>query len=86
MLLNDAYQVIDSAITDDFGAFKFKYLPFLKRFYLSAENSNNILDIFSNILVYSKDDNLIKIWNTDIDDMKVNYYVKTLFGHKGAVC
>lgn len=30
-------------------------------------------------------DNLIKIWNTDIDDAKINYYVKTLFGHKGAV-
>ncbi len=61
LLLNDTYQVIDSAITDDFGTFKFKYLPFLKRFYLSAENSNNILDVFNNILVYSNDDNLMKI-------------------------
>lgn len=61
LLLNDAYQVIDSALTDDFGAFRFKYLPFLKRFYLSAENNNNILDVFNNILMYSNDDKLIKI-------------------------
>lgn len=61
VLLNDQYQVIDSAITSDYGTFKFKYLPFLKRFYLSAENSDNILDVFKNILIYSSDDNLIKI-------------------------
>lgn len=61
VLLNDKYEVIDSAITDDFGTFKFKYLPFLKRFYLSAENTDNILDVFKNILIYSSDDNLIKI-------------------------
>jgi outer membrane protein OmpA-like peptidoglycan-associated protein len=61
LLLNDMYEVIDSAVTDDFGAFRFKYLPFLKRFYLSAENKSNILDVFNNILVYSNDDNMIKI-------------------------
>jgi len=61
IMLNDSYQVIDSAITDDFGAFRFKYLPFLKRFYLSAENNENMLDGFSNILIYNKDYNLVKI-------------------------
>jgi len=61
ILLNDNYQVIDSAITDDFGSFKFIYLPFLKRFYLSAENSDNILDVYNNILIYNKDYNLVKI-------------------------
>lgn len=61
LLLNDQYEVIDSALTNDFGAFKFKYLPFLKRFYLSAENRNQSLDLFSNILVYSNEDNLIKV-------------------------
>ena len=61
LLLNDVYQVIDSAYTDNFGTFKFKYLPFLKRFYLSAENTDNILDVFQNILIYSSDANLIKI-------------------------
>ncbi len=61
ILLNDHYEVIDSALTSDLGAFRFKYLPFLKRFYLSAENNNNILDVFKNILIYSSDDNLIKI-------------------------
>ena len=61
LLLNDNYEVIDSAITNDFGAFKFKYLPFLKRFYLSAENNGNILDVFKNILIYSSDEHLIKI-------------------------
>lgn len=61
IMLNDSYQVIDSAITDDFGAFRFKYLPFLKRFYLSAENNENMLDGFTNILIYNKDYNLVKI-------------------------
>lgn len=61
ILLNDNYEVIDSAITDDFGTFKFKYLPFLKRFFLSAENTDNVLDVFMNILIYSEEENLIKI-------------------------
>lgn len=61
ILLNDNYEVIDSALTDNLGTFKFKYLPFLKRFYLSAENTDNILDVFKNILIYSSEDNLIKI-------------------------
>lgn len=61
ILLNDKYEVIDSTATDDFGTFKFKYLPFLKRFYLSAENTDNILDVFKDIIIYSNDDNLIKI-------------------------
>ncbi|PBQ34481.1 hypothetical protein CNR22_22765 [Sphingobacteriaceae bacterium] len=61
ILLNDKYEVIDSTVTDDFGTFKFKYLPFLKRFYLSAENTDNILDVFKDIIIYSNDDNLIKI-------------------------
>lgn len=72
ILLNDAYQVIDSATTDDFGSFKFKYLPFLKRFYLSAENTENILDVFNNIVVYSSDDNLVKIM-THERGTKFNY-------------
>jgi outer membrane protein OmpA-like peptidoglycan-associated protein len=61
ILLNDNYEVIDSALTDNLGTFRFKYLPFLKRFYLSAENTDNILDVFKNILIYSNDQNLIKI-------------------------
>lgn len=72
ILLNDSYQVIDSAYTDDFGSFRFKYLPFLKRFYLSAENTNNILDLFNNILVYSSEDNMIKIM-THEKGAKFNY-------------
>jgi len=61
ILLNENYLVIDSVLTDDLGAFKFKYLPFLKRFYLSANNSDNNLDAFKNILVYTLDDKLVKI-------------------------
>lgn len=72
LLLNDLYQVIDSNTTDDFGSFKFKYLPFLKRFYLSAKNTNNILDVFNNILVYSNDDNIVKIM-THEKGTKFNY-------------
>lgn len=72
ILLNDSYQVIDSTVTDDFGSFRFKYLPFLKRFYLSAENTDNILDVFNNILVYSSEDNMIKIM-THEKGAKFNY-------------
>lgn len=61
ILLNENYLVIDSVLTDDLGAFKFKYLPFLKRFYLSAANSDNALDAFKNILVYTLDDKLVKV-------------------------
>ncbi|MBA2612613.1 MAG: OmpA family protein [Bacteroidetes bacterium] len=61
ILLNENYVVIDSVLTDDYGAFKFKYLPFLKRFYLSAHNSDNLLDAFKNILIYTMDDKLVKI-------------------------
>lgn len=61
LLLNDAYEVIDSTVTNDLGFFKFKYLPYLKRFYLSAENDHNQLDVFNNILMYSSDDNLVKV-------------------------
>lgn len=72
ILLNDNYEVIDSAITDNFGMFKFKYLPFLKRFYLSAENTDNVLDVFKNILIYSSDENLVKIM-THQKGRKFNY-------------
>jgi len=61
VLLNDNYQPIDSVVTDNFGAFKFKYLPFLKRFYLTAENNDAVLDEFKNILIYSGDQNLVKV-------------------------
>jgi outer membrane protein OmpA-like peptidoglycan-associated protein len=61
ILLNENYLVIDSVLTDNFGAFKFKYLPFLKRFYLRANNSDNVLDAFKNILIYTLDDKLVKI-------------------------
>lgn len=61
ILLNDRYEPIDSAVTDDFGTFKFKYLPFLKRFFLSADNGEHNLDVFNNVLVYSSEENLIKV-------------------------
>ncbi len=46
--------------------------------------TNEIFDDNS-ILFSGGSDNLIKIWNTEVDDIKINFYVKTLFGHKGAV-
>lgn len=61
ILLNDTYQPIDSVITDNLGTFKFKYLPFLKRFYLSADNTDASLDEFKNILIYSGNQTLIKV-------------------------
>jgi outer membrane protein OmpA-like peptidoglycan-associated protein len=75
LLLNDAYEVIDSTTSDDLGAFKFKYLPYLKRFYLSAENNNNQFDIFGSILMFSNEDNLVKIM-THVKGQKFVY--KTL--------
>lgn len=75
LLLNDAYEVIDSTTTDDLGAFRFKYLPYLKRFYLSAENNNNQFDVFGSILMFSNEDNLVKIM-THVKGQKFVY--KTL--------
>lgn len=75
LLLNDAYEVIDSTTTNDLGAFKFKYLPYIRRFYLSAENNNNQFDVFGNILMFSNEDNLVKIM-THVKGQKFVY--KTL--------
>lgn len=45
---------------------------------------NEIIDGYS-MLFTGGIDNYIKIWNTEVDDPKIPYYTKTLFGHKGAI-
>jgi outer membrane protein OmpA-like peptidoglycan-associated protein len=74
LLLNDNYLVIDSTVTDDFGTFKFKYLPFLKKFFLSMENKEKELDVFQNILVYGDDKNLVKVLTVE-KSQRFNYKV-----------
>ncbi|MES2567581.1 MAG: OmpA family protein [Bacteroidota bacterium] len=61
LLLNDRFERIDSAMTNKEGDFSFKHLPYTKQFLLTAENEKNILESFSNILVFDNQDNLIKL-------------------------
>lgn len=61
MLLNDHYETIDTAITAKNGSFTFKRVPYNRQLIISADNTNNILDVFNNIMVYDNNDNLIKI-------------------------
>lgn len=74
LLLNDNYLVIDSTVTDNFGTFKFKYLPFFKKFFLSMENQEKELDVFQNILVYGDDKNLVKVLTVE-KGRRFNYKV-----------
>lgn len=61
LLLNDQFERIDSAVTDNEGDFSFRHLPYTKQFLLTAENEKNILESFNNILVFDNEDNLIKL-------------------------
>lgn len=61
LLLNDNFEKIDSAMTDNKGDFSFKHLPYTKQFLLTADNEKNILESFNNILVFDNEDNLIKL-------------------------
>ncbi len=61
LLLSDNNEIIDSTITDQNGFFNFKHLPYLKSFYLSADNNQKQLDGYNNILLYSKGQNLVKM-------------------------
>jgi outer membrane protein OmpA-like peptidoglycan-associated protein len=72
ILLNEKYQTIDSAVTDEDGDFSFKRLSYTKQFLISAENEKNILESFDNILVFDNADNLIKVVS-QIKGQKFNY-------------
>ncbi len=61
MLLNDKYEAIDTAITNTKGDFSFSNLGYAKQFSIEADNTNGILESFSNILVFDNEDNLIKL-------------------------
>ncbi|MBS1634705.1 MAG: OmpA family protein [Bacteroidetes bacterium] len=61
MLMNDKYEVIDTAITNKDGSFAFKYQPYMRQLVISSDNQENILEAFNNIMVFDNDQNLIKI-------------------------
>lgn len=61
LLLNDKYETIDTTITNDKGDFVFNYLPYTRQILISVENEKNLLEAFSNILVFDNDQNLIKL-------------------------
>jgi len=61
LLLNENNAIIDSTITDETGHFTFKHLPYLKTFFISTDNNQKQLDNYSNLLLYSKGQNLIKM-------------------------
>ena len=72
MLLNDTYEIIDSAMTDKNGDFAFKHMPYTKQILISADNEKSILESFSNILVFDNEDNLIKMVSM-VKGKKFNY-------------
>lgn len=72
LLLNDKYETIDSSITNKDGDFSFKHVPYNKQVLLNAENEKNILESFSNILVFDNEENLIKLVSV-VKGQKFNY-------------
>ncbi len=61
LLLNDKMEVIDTTTSDNFGSFMFKYVPFNSQYSLTVDEKNQVLEAINNILVYSSEDELIKI-------------------------
>lgn len=61
LLLNDKYETIDSAITNNKGDFAFKYVPYNKQVLLNIDNEKDILESLNNIMVFDNDENLMKI-------------------------
>ncbi|MBL7934411.1 MAG: OmpA family protein, partial [Bacteroidia bacterium] len=72
MLLNDEFEKIDSAMTNEKGDFSFKHMPYTKQLLITAENEKNILESFNNILVFDNEDNLIKLVST-VKGHRFNY-------------
>jgi outer membrane protein OmpA-like peptidoglycan-associated protein len=72
VLLNDKYQVIDSAVTSKDGDFEFSYMSYNRNIMINADNEKRILEAFNNILVFDNSENLIKIVST-MHGSKFNY-------------
>jgi outer membrane protein OmpA-like peptidoglycan-associated protein len=72
LLLNDKYLTIDSATTNKEGDFSFKHAPYTKQFLITIDDEKNILEAFSNILLFSNDENLIKMVS-HVKGQKFNY-------------
>jgi outer membrane protein OmpA-like peptidoglycan-associated protein len=62
LLLNDKMEPIDTATTDGFGKFIFKYLPYNKDYSITTfDEKESLLEAINNILVYSSEDEVIKV-------------------------
>lgn len=72
-VMNDKYKAIDSVRVNTLGEFTFKYLPFIKRFYLEFEPENDaMLDQLSQLLLYGKEGEFIKAF-TNLKGKKFVY-------------
>jgi len=64
VLMNDKYQPIDSVKVNSVGEFTFKYLKFIKRFFLEIEPENDVsLDQLTQLLLYGKEGEFIKAFS-----------------------
>jgi outer membrane protein OmpA-like peptidoglycan-associated protein len=64
VLMNDKYQPIDSVKVNNVGEFTFKYLKFIKRFFLEIEPENDVsLDQLTQLLLYGKEGEFIKAFS-----------------------
>lgn len=72
-VMNEKYKPIDSVKVNNVGDFTFKYLPFIKRFYLEFEPENElILDQLSQLLLYGKEGEFIRAF-TNLKGKKFVY-------------
>ncbi len=72
-VMNEKYKPIDSVKVNNIGDFTFKYLPFIKRFYLEFEPENEItFDQLSQLLLYGKEGEFIKAF-TNLKGKKFVY-------------
>ncbi len=60
LLLGDNLSPIDSAYTNSNGDFMFSNASYSRQFSMTAE-SQNILDVFNNVLIFDNADNLLKV-------------------------
>lgn len=61
VLLNNKMEAIDTATTDGFGKFMFRYLPYMSQFNITTDDKEQLLEAINNILIYNSKDELIKI-------------------------
>jgi outer membrane protein OmpA-like peptidoglycan-associated protein len=72
LLLNDKMEVMDTTTTDNFGNFIFRYVPYSSQITLTTFEKEQVLEAINNILVYSSEDEMIKIVS-GIKNKRFNY-------------